>query len=193
MSAPLVIAFLTGQSRPGCCELSPEQHRFLDGLAGPDCELMRRNFPYRPSEPFRDVPLLLASWRNVRGYLASRRRVFGKTYRDDVAALIARTERVVFLAGSSGLELFNNLGLTEADERKCELICYGPVARRMPRHAGTVIAQSSRDYISQTFFRRVPGSLTCGHMGYLSDPLFLQICRAQIARRTSFPCTSIST
>jgi hypothetical protein len=192
MSISLAIAFFTGQSRPGCCELSPEQHCFLDQLAGLGGGVVRRNFPYRTSSVFREVPLAMASWRNFRGYLVSRRPDFARAYRDDVTALIARAERVVFLAGSSGLELFNNLGLAEEDERKCLLICYGPVARRMPRYAKTVIAQSARDYLSRVFFRRAPGALECGHMGYLSDPEFLRICREQIAQHTSLPCTSIS-
>jgi len=193
MSAALVIAFLTGQSRPGCCALSPEQDRFLNELAGPGRELVRLNFPYRASAAFREVSLVVASWRNFRGYLASRRAGFARAYRDDVTALVARADRVVFLAGSSGLELFNNLQLAEEHERKCLLICYGPVARRLPHYATTVVAQGARDYLSQAFFRGGPRLLKCGHMGYLDDPDFLRLCREQIALQTSQPCTSIST
>jgi hypothetical protein len=192
MSAVQIIAFLTGQSRPGCCALSPEQERFLEQLAVPGCELVRRNFPYRVSKDFREVPLLLASWRNLRGYLASRRPGFAAAYRADVVGLIARAERVVFLAGSSGLELFNNLELSEAEERKCGLICFGPVARCLPRYAEAVIVQGLRDYLSWAFFRDGPPSLDCGHMGYLDDPAFVRLCRERIASFLFQPCINIS-
>jgi hypothetical protein len=192
MSAEQVIAFLTGQSRPGCCALSPEQQRLLDQLASPGRELVPRNFPYREAGRFREVPLVVASWRNLRGYYASSRPGFAAAYRADVAGLIARAERVVFLAGSSGLELFNNLGLTEAEERKCRLICFGPVARRLPRFAEAVIVQGTRDYLSRTFFRSGLPSLDCGHMGYLGDPAFVRLCREQLSFHASQPCTNIS-
>jgi hypothetical protein len=192
MSAENLIAFLTGQSRPGCCALSPEQRRFLDELAAPGRELVTRNFPYREAGRFREVPLLVASWRNLRGYYTSRRPGFAAAYCAEVAGLIARAERVVFLAGSSGLELFNNLGLTEAEERKCRLICYGPVARRLPRFAEVVMVQGSRDFLSRAFFRGEALSLKCGHMGYLGDPAFVRICREQLSFHASQSCTNIS-
>ena len=192
MSGAPIIAFLTGQSRPGCCALSPEQHRFLEQLAGRDRELVPLNFPYRSSGEFREVPLVLASWRNFRGYLASRMPGFAAAYRDDVTRLIARAEKVVFLAGSSGLELFNNLELSEAEERKCGLICFGPVARRPPRYAEAVIVQGSRDYLSRAFFRGGPPSLNCGHMGYLDDPAFVRLCRERITSFLFQPCINIS-
>lgn len=190
MSAELIIAFLTGQSRPGCCALSPEQRLFLNQLAAPGREVVPLNFPYRASGYFRRVPLLVASWRNFAGYFASRRPAFAAAHRAEVAGLIARAERMVFLAGSSGLELFNNLGLSEAEERKCRLICFGPVARRIPRHAPAVLVQGSRDALSRAFFRNEPAALNCGHMEYLRDPGFLKLCREHIAGFVSQPCTS---
>ena len=192
MSGAPIIAFLTGQSRPGCCALSPEQGQFLGQLAAPGRELVPVNFPYRAGGCFREVPLVVASWRNLCGYFAARRPEFAAAFRGDVAALIARAERVVFLAGSSGLELFNNLGLSEAEERKCRLICYGPVARRMPHFAEAVIVQGSRDFLSRGFFRSHAPSLKCGHMGYLRDPEFLRICHEQSARFIFQPCTNTS-
>lgn len=192
MTSPLSIAFLTGQSRPGCCALSPEQTQFLAQLDRPGWQRVWVNFPYRVAGVYRDVPLLRASWRNARGYLASRRPDFAEACRDDVAALIARTERMVFLAGSSGLELFNNLRLSEHDERKCFLICYGPVARRLPRHAGALLVQGTRDVLSRLFFPRVKSALACGHMDYLRQPRFLSLCREWLARENVSSCSNIS-
>jgi hypothetical protein len=192
MTSPQTIAFFTGQSRPGCCALSPEQARFLAELGDVGGERVWKNFPYRAAGVHQDVPLLRASWRNVRGYLASRRTGFAETYRSDVSALIARSERTVFLAGSSGLELFNNLGLAEHEERKCLLICYGPVARRLPRHAQVHLVLGSRDMLSRLYFPRLPPALSCGHMDYLRQPPFLELCRSFLARPVSPPCSNIS-
>ena len=157
---------------------------------------MRANFPYRgDAEPFRDVSLPVASWRNGLGYFASRRAGFAQKHRATVSALIGTAEQVCFLAGSSGLELFNNLGLSEADERKCRLICYGPVARRRPVFAQTLIVQGTRDWLSRVCFRGERPVLGCGHMGYLRDPGFLAICREQLAhplKSSLQPCSSIS-
>ncbi len=195
MSARQLIAFFTGQSRPGCCALSPEQAWFLEQLAEDGRELVRLNFPYREdSAAFQDVSLVTASWRNGLGYLASRRAEFAKRHRAEVSALIAKAEDVWFLAGSSGLELFNNLGLDEAEERKCRLICYGPVARRRPRFARALIVQGTRDWLSRVYFRGERPVLRCGHMGYLRDPGFLALCRAQLSNSSHslLSCSSIS-
>ncbi len=195
MSARQLIAFFTGQSRPGCCALSPEQVWFLDQLAGDGRELVRVNFSFCETRvPFEKVPLLTASWRNGLGYLASRRADFARRHRAEVSALIARAERVCFLAGSSGLELFNNLGLDEAEERKCRLICYGPVARRRPRFAEALIVQGKRDWLSRMFFHGEWPVLRCGHMDYLRDPGFLPLCREQLllSVKPLQPCSSIS-
>jgi hypothetical protein len=190
MNPTHAVAFLTGQSDPGRCALSPEQEAFLAQLARADRHLVPLNFPYRPSPPFRDVNLLSASWHNLRGYFASRRPEFAAAYRAGVADLIRQTERTFFLAGSSGLELFNNLHLSAADEARCTLICYGPVARRLPRHATVVLVQSSRDYLSRAYFPHAPRTLGWGHMGYLRDPEFLRLCRDHLALHAPTPCSS---
>jgi hypothetical protein len=192
MKASATLAFLTGQSRAGSCALSPQQSDFLERLDDLACECVWKNFPYRGSGEFREVPLLRASWQNFCGYYASRSPDFADTYRQDVVALIERAELTVFLAGSSGLELFNNLGLSESHERKCRLICFGPVARRRPRHAETLLVRGAGDFISWLFFPRLHPALDCGHMGYLRHPAFLALCREQIARWTSLSCSNIS-
>ncbi len=192
MNSSQTIAFFTGQSRPGCCALSPEQTRFLTQLGDAGGEQVWLNFPYRAAGAYRDVPLLRASWNNVCGYLASRRASFAEAYRDEVSALIARTGRMIFLAGSSGLELFNNLGLSEHEERKCLLICYGPVARRLPRYAQAHLVLGSRDRLARFYFPTLRPVLACGHMEYLRQPQFLSLCREFLTRSIPTPCSNIS-
>ena len=192
MSGLLTIAFFTGASDPGRCALSPGQVRFLEQLSTPERRLIRANFPYRASEPYREVSLPRASWHNVRGYLQSRTLQFRSEYRPDVEALVHGAERLVFLAGSCGLELFNNLLLPAELERKCHLICYGPVARHLPRHAQACVVQSRRDWISRLGFRWPEQRLDCGHMDYLVDPLFLHHCRTELSTLERLSCFSTS-
>ncbi len=181
MTPALVIAFLTGQSNPGNCALSPAQNRFLSALAGPERELVSVNFPYAATGPYQPTSLLRASWNNAYLYLNARRRGFAEKYREPVAAVIKRGGHAVFLCGSCGLELFNNLALPPALEDRCTLICYGPVARRLPARARTVIAQSKRDFLSRRCFPNTEALLRCGHMGYLDDPGFMLVCQKQLA------------
>ena len=186
------MAFLTGQSDPDRCALSPEQRAFLIQLDGEERELVPTNFPYRPTVTFRDVHLLRACWNNLWLYFRSRNPEFAATYQVEVTALIDRAEYTFFLVGSCGLELFNNLSLPRELETRCTLICYGPVARRLPRHARSIIVRSSGDYVSRPFFRHAPLQLRCGHMGYLRDPEFLRFCQAQLALYPSRLCSSTS-
>ncbi len=190
------IAFFTGQSAPGHCALSPEQENFLALLAAPTSEnsfnRLPLNFPYIPdSRPFRDTSLIRASWNNFRGFLRSRRPDFARIHRPDVLSVIESAAHTVFLAGSSGLELFNNLDLPESAEHRCTLIGYGPIARRLPRHANAIIVQGSRDFLSRALFRHHALTVRCNHLGYLRDPAFLRICQDQLAK-LSPSCSSIS-
>jgi hypothetical protein len=190
MRPQIVIAFLTGQSDPKRCALSPEQASFLAQLGGTARELIPLNFPFTPTAPFRETSLPRASWNNIRLTLSSHRRSFAARHRDAVAALIERGPRTVFLAGSCGLELFNHLGLSPELESRCTLLCYGPVARRLPRHASAVIVQGSRDVISRTLFRHPGRRLRCNHLGYLRDPEFLRLCQDELSLVSSAPCIS---
>jgi hypothetical protein len=190
----LTIAFFTGQSDPDRCALSPEQQAFLARLAGPGRTLHPSNFPFHASPPYREVPIWRAAWRNWRGYAASREPRSGEKYRAEVAALIQRAPHTLFLVGSSGLELFNNLTLPNELERRCVLIGYGAVARRWPRRARTMLVRSPGDWLARWYGPRVPAveALRGGHMNYLSDPAFLTICQEEIANLLLHPCDSIS-
>ena len=172
---PLQIAILTGQSDPRRWALSPEQEHFLDSLELPDEVQVRLNFPYLPdSPPHRDTQILIASWNNIACYQASRKLPVEE--RQAVSALIERSERTVFLAGSCGLELFNNLNLGRAELARTEVFAYGPFARRRPecRH---VLVQGRRDWISKRCFRKVDHIVDCGHLDYLAHPETLRLAR----------------
>jgi len=192
MNPRLSIAFLTGMSNPGNSALSPDQTRFVQRLAGPGRELVTTNFPYTPARPYQPVPLALASWRNLCLHLRSRRPEFAERYRPAVMALIERTEHCVFLAGSCGLELFNNLNLPVASEARCTLICHGPVARRPPRAAAIVAVQGSWDLLSRACYRWATLGLPGGHLGYLNRPEFLRICRSQLHQIEATSCCNTS-
>ena len=192
MKPQLALAFLTGQSDPGRNALSPAQAEFLAYFAAPDRLLVPANFPYGVTPPWRPVSLLRASWCNFRLYRRSRRPDFAAAWAGPVADLIRRADGVCFLAGSCGLELFNNLRLPARLEARCLLICYGPVARHRPRHAQAVIVQGSRDWISRLGFPAGAPRLRCGHLDYLRDADFRRLCADALAAFTPLPCSNTS-
>lgn len=186
------IAFLTGRSDPAGCALSRRQGEFLERLRGPDDAVVANNFPYRPTAAHRAVPLWRASWNNLREYLASRRPGFAREHGPAVARLIGWADETWFVAVSCGLELFNNLELPAALERRCTLICLGPVARRLPRCARVLVVRGARDVVSQLGAPRAAASIrvACGHLGYLDDPAVLRHCRQWL--HPSIPCSNTS-
>ena len=115
--------------------MSPAQTAFLAALPVPAAARVALNFPYPPGEivlPFVRIPLPVASWRNGWQHFASRRPSFAERHRATVEALLARADRTLFLTGSCGLELFNNLRLPASALRRVTIFAYGPVARRRP-------------------------------------------------------------
>ena len=168
---------LTGQSDPRSCALSPVQRRFLSMLAGPGRELMHNNFPYRDMGPYSPTPLLMASWNNLRQYFESRRASFRRQNASHVEAVIAQAPQTIFVCGSCGLELFNNLQLPKTMEQRCHLICYGPVARRPPAYAHHIVFQGRGDWLSRSIFPGLSQKVGCGHLDYLREPSFPQLCR----------------
>ena len=180
MKPPLQIAFLTGQSNPGNAALSPAQTAFLDALPAPTEWKVRTNFPY-PDIPqsFRRTPLPIASFNNLILYFRSRRPAFATAYRPAVLACIERAERMLFLAGSSGLELLANLDLPVEALARVHVFAYGPVARRLPGCDARFV--QGRDVISRLYFRvGLPSEriarVACDHLGYLSDPAVFALC-----------------
>lgn len=176
MRPPLQILFLTGRSDPASAALSPVQTAFLDALPVPDAWKVRVNFPYPGvTPPFRDTPLLLASWRNGRQFLASRRPDFAARHRAPVQARVAAAERTFVLAGSSGTELLINLELPAVALGRLHVFAYGPVARRPPACDHRFV-QGHHDWISRAWFPRGAARVAAGHMDYLTAPEVFRLC-----------------
>jgi hypothetical protein len=177
---PFQILFLTGRSDPRSAALSPLQTAFLDALPAPDPWKVRVNFPYpATTPPFRETPLLRASWRNFWQFAGSRRPAFAERHQALVLDRIEAAERTFLLAGSSGLELLANLGLPAAVLSCLHVFAYGPVARCLPGCDHRLV-QGRRDWISRAWFRAVEARVDCGHLDYLADPEVLRLCSSYL-------------
>ncbi len=171
------VAFLTGQSDPGRCALSPAQSAFLDALSWPDVAKVQTNFPYDDrTRPYRNVSLAAASWHNTRQYLRSRTPVFVDQHRSSVVEMAARAEQTLLLAGSCGLELLANVALPDHILQRLHVFAYGPVARRAPA-CDLFVLRGRGDWISRAWSGRVDQVVDCGHMDYLANPQVLALCR----------------
>lgn len=181
MSPTYQVALLTGQSDPSRWALSPVQHAFLASIGiAPACRV-RVNFPYRQGSPgYRPAHLLRASLNNGALYFRSRLRAFRQRHLGDFEALIGAADRTVFVAGSCGLELFNNLRLPHPLLERVSVFAFGPVARGRPACAH-VLVSGRRDTLSRWFFPHPDHLIDCGHLTYLTDPTLQTLCRAFIA------------
>jgi hypothetical protein len=170
------VIFLTGQSDPSRCALSPEQQAFLDALPLPASAKLSLNFPYRPdTPPWRHTPVLVGSVNNARQYVRSRRPMFAADHAAHVQRLLARARRTLILTGSCGLELFVNLKLPREALDTVHIFAYGPAARRLPDCA-CVLVQGRRDWLSRFWFRTVDHRVDCAHRDYLRSPEVLRLC-----------------
>ncbi len=173
----LQIAFITGRSRPGHCALSPVQRMFLERLAAQDRRLLTVNFPWAAEiAPFAATGILWASLNNARDYLGSRRAQFTHRYQESAMNIVQAADHTLFLAGSCGLELFNNLQLPAAILSRVSLLAYGPVARQRP-HCRHLLVQGRQDLISRYWFREPDIQICSGHMSYLEHPELPEICQ----------------
>jgi hypothetical protein len=170
------VVFLTGQSDPPRCALSPVQRAFLDALPLQAAARLTINFPYHAdTPPWRNVSLLGASINNARLYLASRQPEFAARHAPHVLRLLSRAPRTLILAGSSGVELLANLRLPREALDRVHVFAYGPVARRLPDCA-CVLVQGRRDWVSRLWFRTVDHRVECTHLDYLESPEVLALC-----------------
>lgn len=179
---PFQVALLTGQSDPSRWTLSPAQQAFLQAVGVPEHCRVPRNFPYRAGSPaYRPVPLIKASLNNGALYLRSRGRSFRREHAPDLERLLEAAQHTIFLAGSCGLELFNNLKLPEPLLRRASLFAFGPVARRRPacKH---VLVGGRGDTLSRFYFPRPDHTVDCGHLGYLGTPALQALCRSFIEK-----------
>ena len=178
----LQVFYLTGQSDPPRCALSPAQEAFLDALPLPASAKVRLNFPYAAdTAPWRPNSLVLASLNNGILYLRSRRAAFSR-YAPSVLQQLERAEQTLILAGSSGIELLANLRLPREALRTVHVFAYGPVARALPPCACTLV-QGRRDWISRAWFPVVDHRVDCWHRDYLESPEVLALCAGKVRER----------
>lgn len=182
MAVAVQVAFLTGQSDPGRCALSPEQQAFLDALPLPESAKLRRNFPYdERTLPYRDVPLVVAAVNNARQFLGAGSPAFAAQHRASVLRMLERAALTVLLAGSCGLELLAALLLPADVLARVSVFAYGPVARRLPA-CEIVRVRGRGDWISRAWVAPVDHEVDGGHMAYLENARVRQLCVEHIAR-----------
>lgn len=184
MSTPVSIrpriAFMTGQSDPGRCALSPVQRATLDALVAQADRIdpVAQNFPWHDdSAPWRPVPLLRASLVNGRQYLAARRgalHALSPAQCDAARARLLDAPRTLLLAGSCGLALLDALCAPfDATQRaRLRIIAYGAVGPRWPRGIDGLQLRGERDRIAVHFGPTdgpPPRTLACGHIDYLDS------------------------
>jgi hypothetical protein len=171
-----IAGFITGHSVPGCTGLSHEQADFQQRSLIPAEQWLPHNFPWIETFPFPERwNLISASFYNIAHYLSSRRPDFALDHCDAVTSLLSRYEAILLLAGSCGLELFNNLQLPETLRRRIHIFAYGPVSRHMPDVASHLFVQGTHDWLSRFYHPKVPHRYPCSHMGYLQAPETLQL------------------
>lgn len=173
----LQTAFITGRSRLDNIALSPLQKNFIDSLSGHRVRQVTVNFPWTSrTDTWQATGLMRASVNNILEYLQSRSPTFAGRYRQAAISLIESADHTLLLAGSCGLELFNNLQLPASLMSRVSIFAYGPVARRPPacRHR---LVQGHRDVISRFWFPETHEQISCGHMDYLTRPELVGLCR----------------
>lgn len=185
------LAFLTGQSDPGRCALSPAQRAVLarlsaeaDGIA-----LEPHNFPWPiAAPPWRAVPLLRASLANGRQYLAARRgalREIDADQRSFAQARLREAPRSLLLVGSCGLTLLDALIAPFAMHERARLrvVAYGAVAPRWPAGVDGVQLRGHRDRIADWLGPDngpVPRRVDHDHLDYLDGDAVLLAVREQL-------------
>ena len=185
------IAFLTGQSDPGRCALSPVQRATLDALAphAEDIELHACNFPWdTDTAPWRAVPLLRASVANGRQYLAARRgdaRTRPDAMHEVARARLLTPPRTLLLVGSCGLALLDALvAPLDAEQRvRLRAVSYGGVAPRWPAGIDGAQLRGRRDRIAAWLGPGdgpTPQTVDHGHMDYLESACVVEAARAHL-------------
>jgi hypothetical protein len=185
------IAFLTGQSDPGRCALSPAQRATLDALATDAEEIDSHpcNFPWDVrTAAWRPVPIVRASLSNGRQYLAARRGAADVLSAIDAAAARAQLlapPRTLLLVGSCGLALLDALvaPFDAAQRARLRAVSYGGVAPRWPAGIAGAQLRGVRDRIV-AWLGPVDGPsprrVDHGHMDYLDGDTVADAARAQL-------------
>ena len=178
----LLVCFLTGRSDRSNTALSPAQAGFLDALPVGAGERLDVNFPYRPARgPWHPTPLPVASLRNARDYVESRRAGFARAHAAAVREVLARADRTLVLAGSCGLELLANLRLDADALAGVHVVAYGPVARRRPAVSLETVTGAS-DTLARWSTGTPDHEIAAHHLDYLASPELRRIVVRAIER-----------
>lgn len=178
----LLVCFLTGRSDRSNTALSPAQAGFLDALPIGAGERLDVNFPYRPaSGPWHPTPLSVASLRNTRDYVESRRAGFAREHTATVREVFTRADRTLVLAGSCGLELLANLRLDAHALAGVHVVAYGPVARRRPAVSLETVTGAS-DALARWSTGAPDHEIDAHHLDYLASPELRRIVVRAIER-----------
>lgn len=182
----LQVLYLTGQSDPRSCALSPVQHAFLDDLPVPDTAKVRLNFPYDASlAPYRKVPIWLGSLRHFVLFVRIRLLMAGwaAKHRPRVEEQLRKADHTLVLAGSIGLDLLGRLGLSRDLLDRLTVVAYGAVSTRPP-DCRTIRVASSSDHLARWWRRDL--EVESGHLDYLGSAEFAELCR-RVASELSAP------
>jgi hypothetical protein len=185
-STAMKVVLLSGLSDPRTCALTESQTEFLRWLPVDEEAKVYRNFPYvLCTEPRKQPPLWLASWRNTWQFLRASSGSYRDAARGHWRALADSAESLVVITLSCGLEIINQCLDDDDARRPIQILAVGPVAWHKPEVPCTLI-QAKDDYISKCFFRRPdvvvsPG----GHMNYLAKPDVLQCINDYLCSNTS--------
>lgn len=183
----LQVLYLTGQSDPRSCALSPVQHAFLDELPVPDSAKVRLNFPYDATlAPYRKVPIWLGSLRHFVLFWRIRLLMTGwaARHRPRVEEQLRQADHTLVLAGSIGLDLLGRLGLSSDLLDRLTVVAYGPVATRPPE-CRTIRVASSNDHLARWWQRDL--EVASGHLDYLESPEFRELCHRVAAELAPAP------
>ncbi len=190
---PYKVVLLSGLSDPKSCTLSGIQQQFLEHLAAPPGYAINANFPYLPPDrPVQaDVPILLASWRNLTQYRHARRAPYRDHARRHWHALTRSCNGVFVVTLSSGLEILNVCLDSDPQPIEIEVLALGPVARRRPP-VPHLLVRGSRDLVMNPWFREVDHIMPrVGHLAYLRHLSIIKLAKtrlealtAQLARST---------
>ena len=175
-STTLQVLYLTGQSDPRSCALSPVQHAFLDELPVPETVKVRLNFPYDARlAPYREVPIWLGSLRHLVLFVRIRLLMtsWAAKHRPRVEEQLRRADHTLVLAGSIGLDLLGRLGLPSDLLDRLTVVAYGAVATRPP-DCRTIRVASSSDHLARWWRRDL--EVESGHLDYLGSREFAELC-----------------
>lgn len=173
------VVFLTGQSDPRTCGLSPVQTAFLDALPVPDEAKVRLNFPYDEAlRSWRPTPLAVASARHVGLFVRSRTRGFRERHRPGVLARLDAADRTLVLAGSIGLDLLGRMRLPTELLDRLDVFAYGAFSTDPPA-CRTFRVSSRHDRVARHW--PADAYVDGGHLDYLANPEVLTLCRTFLA------------